>query len=77
MRTREFWLAAGERAVRTFAQTLAAILTAGATGLLGVDWVGALSAAGMAALLSLLMSIAASGTGADGPSFGPEELTKP
>lgn len=74
MRSREFWTAAAERAVRTFAQALAAVLTAGATGLLGVDWVGALSAAGMAALLSLLMSIAASGTGQPGPSFGPEEL---
>ena len=74
MRTKEFWIAAGERAIRTFAQALAAVLTAGATGLLGVDWVGALSTAGMAALLSLLMSIGASGVGNDGPSFGPERL---
>ena len=76
MRTREFWLAAAERAIRTFAQSLAAVLAAGATGLLGVDWVGALSTSGLAALLSLLMSIAASGTGPDGPSFGPEELKR-
>lgn len=46
-----------ERAVKTFAQTLAAVLTAGAVDLLSVPWAGALSAAGMAALLSVLTSV--------------------
>ncbi len=46
-----------ERALKTFAQTLAAILGAGATDLLSVGWIQALSVAGLAALLSVLTSI--------------------
>jgi r1t holin len=58
-----FWRDAFERALRTFAQALAAVLAAGPTGLLHVPWWGALSAAGLAALLSLLTSVVASGSG--------------
>ena len=39
-----FWKAAGERALRTFAQTLAALLVADATGLLDAAWVPWLAA---------------------------------
>ena len=50
-----------ERAVKTFAQALVAILTVdGVTDLLSVGWAGALSAAGLAALVSVLTSIASS-----------------
>ena len=55
--TREFRRGAGERAVKTFAQALLAILGTGAVGILDVDWVGALSAAALATLVSLLTSI--------------------
>lgn len=49
-----------ERAAKTFAQALVAILGAGAADLISVPWLGALSAAGMAALLSVLTSVASS-----------------
>lgn len=52
-----FWRGAATRAVKTSAQALAAILTASGAGLLDTDWVGALSAAGMAGLLALLVNI--------------------
>lgn len=69
MTTGLFWKATAERAVRTFAQTLVAVLTAGATDLLDVDWGGALSASGLAALLAVLTAVASSGTGPDGPGL--------
>jgi len=46
-----------ERAVKTFAQTLAALLTAAGTGLLDSAWTTDLSVAGMASLLSVLTTI--------------------
>lgn len=45
------------RAVKTFAQTLGAMLTAAGTGLLDTDWLTSLSVAGMAALLSVLTTV--------------------
>jgi hypothetical protein len=69
MMTTAFWKAALERAIRTFAQALIATLTTGATDLLDVSWGGAFSAAGMAAVLSVLTSIAFSGTGPSGPGM--------
>lgn len=69
MFTTAFWKGAAERAVRTFAQVLLAVFGTEATGLLDTDWPGALSAAGMAVVVSLLMSIAASGVGGYGPGI--------
>jgi hypothetical protein len=52
------WLkAAGVRAIKTFAQSLVAYIGV-ATAFSEVNWASALSTAGIAALLSLLMSIA-------------------
>mgnify|MGYP000173821378 CR=1 FL=1 len=76
MTSTAFWRAAAERAVRTFAQALIAVLGVGATSVLDVDWPGALSAAALAALLSLLTSVASSGVGDPGPSLG-AETTEP
>ena len=56
--TLAFWKDAAIRAVKTFAQSAVAVLAAGATGLLGTDWVQLLSVAGLAAVVSLLTSIA-------------------
>ena len=53
-----FWMSTVERAVKTLAQTAAALITADATGLLNVDWPQTGSVAGLAALLSILTSIA-------------------
>lgn len=57
MRTKQFWLDAGERAVKTFAQAAIALLAAGATGLLGIDWLELFSVAGLAAFVSILTSV--------------------
>ncbi|CAB4134978.1 Holin, r1t-type [uncultured Caudovirales phage] len=66
MLTRSFWVDAGERVVRTVAQTLLALLGTGAVGILAVDWLQMLSVAAGAGLVSLLMSIVATGVGAKG-----------
>lgn len=58
------------RAVKTFAQTLGAMLTAAGTGLLDTNWTTSLSVSGMAALLSALTTIGqnVATTSADGPA---------
>jgi len=74
MFTKAFLKAVLERAVKTFAQSLIAVGTVGATGILDVNWTGALSAAGLATLLSVLSSVA-SGAATDGsPSLADEKL---
>ena len=55
--TTAFWKGTTERAVKTFAQALLGVLIGGATELLDVDWVAALSVAGLATVVSLLTSI--------------------
>ena len=64
MFTKEFWKDAAERAIKTFAQTLVALLSvAVAAPIWDLNWVEALGVAGTATALSLLTSIAGSGTG--------------
>ena len=58
MFTRVFWAGAAERALKTMAQSIAAVLGVGAVGILSVDWVQTLSVAATAGLLSILTSIA-------------------
>ena len=58
-----FWRATAERAVKSFAQALLAVLSATSLGLLEVDWVTCLSTAGMATILSVLTSIGSSQIG--------------
>ena len=54
---KEFWKAAGIRAIRTFAQT--AVATIGTSALLSdVNWLAVASASALAAVLSLLTSLA-------------------
>ena len=55
--SRTFWLGVLERAVKTFAQALLAVLTTG-TVVWDLDWVQALGIAGTAVLISVLTSIA-------------------
>ncbi|MFJ8822409.1 holin [Streptomyces sp. NPDC102467] len=69
MWTRSFWKATAERAIRTFAQALAAVLVAGATNLLDVDWVAALGTAGFATVLAVLTAVGTAGVGAHGPGI--------
>ena len=63
MYTLTFWKDAAERAIRTAAQALLALWATDVSGVLAVDWVQAGSVAALAALMSLLMSVAATGTG--------------
>lgn len=53
------WIrAAGIRAIKTFAQTAVGMIGGEMVGILDVDWLGVLSVAATAALLSLLTSVA-------------------
>lgn len=70
--TRLFWKAAAERAIKTFAQSLVAALSIG-VGLLDAPWVAALSTAAMAAVMSILTSMASAGSGG-GPSLTNAEV---
>ena len=68
-----FAVATMERAVKTFAQTLAALLVVDGTGLLNTAWTDRVSVAGMAALLSVLTSVASAPFGGSGPSLATEK----
>lgn len=72
-----FAVAAIERAVKTFAQTLAALLVADGLGVVGTAWGDRLNVAGMAAVVSVLTSVASAPFGGSGPSLGPEATTPP
>ena len=70
MFTAYFWKSALERALKSFAQALLAVLGAGQAGVLDVAWAPALSTAVMAGLLSALTSVASARVGArDDPSL--------
>ena len=56
--TRPWWIAALIRALKTFAQTSAALIGTDAVGITSVDWPGILSAAALAGVVSLLTSLA-------------------
>lgn len=72
--SRAFWAYSAERAVKTAAQSAAALLSVGYAGLLDVDWAGVASASGLAALLSLLTSLQKC---APGPLRRPRTAQKP
>lgn len=61
--TGAFWSDTIERAVRTAAQAALGVIGAETVGLLNVDWGVTASVAGLAAVVSLLMSVAAGGAG--------------
>ena len=67
-----FLKAMGERALKTFAQSLIAVGLVGATGILDVDWGAALSTAALATVLSVLSSIVSYPVGDKGPALGTE-----
>jgi hypothetical protein len=64
-----FWTATAERAIRTFAQTLIATLGLDTTDVLNVPWERGITLATTAALLSVLTSLATTGTGRGGPGL--------
>jgi hypothetical protein len=76
--SRAFLIATTERAIRSFAASLASLLTAAGTGLLETGWGEKVSVAGMAALVSVLLAIGGGTFGkGEGPSFvGGEQLAQ-
>ena len=75
--SKAFLLATLERAIRSFAASLASLLTAAGTGLLDTSWFEKLSVAAMAALVTILFAVAGGTFGkGDGPSFIGEERLK-
>lgn len=69
MFTSFFWRSVVERAVKTFAQGAAALLVGDGLGLLTVDWATVGSVAGLAAVVSVLTSVASAPFGeVDSPS---------
>ena len=66
MWTKGFWKDAAERAIKTFAQVAVSFLVIGTTGVLDVDWQQMASISAVAALASVLTSIASDGVGVKG-----------
>lgn len=62
MLSKTFWKDLAERAVKTFAQTLLAVLAVGVP-IWEMDWVSALGIAAGATVLSALTSVASAGAG--------------
>lgn len=63
MRTRQFWFDLIERAVKTAAQTAAGLLGGELIGIFEVDWQSIASISAMAAIGSLITSLASCGVG--------------
>lgn len=63
--TRRFWAGAAERAVKTFAQSLLALIAVG-TPIFGQDWAQFLGISATATLISVLTSIATPTTASAG-----------
>lgn len=74
--SKDFWIAASERAIKSWAQTLASTLGAGAIVWGAAEWQEALIASVIGALLSVLTSIASINLGHRGsPSIANEVLS--
>lgn len=62
---KRYWNYAGERAVKTIAQTAIATIGIDAIGILSVDWVNVLSVSALAGIMSLLTSVLVYDKGGD------------
>ena len=66
--TAQFWIATGERAVKTAGQTAVAFLTADVTGILEVDPIQAASVVGLAVVVSVATSLGSISVSGECPS---------
>jgi hypothetical protein len=66
MWTPSFWKDAAERAIRTFAQALLALIGTDLVGIVDLDWPQLLAVGATAAVVSLLTSVVATGVGEKG-----------
>lgn len=70
----KYLVATAERALKTFFQTLLALLGTDAAGVLSADWSQVLAVSLSAALLSVITSLSSAGFGAPGPSLANESI---
>lgn len=77
MYTVKFWAAAAERALKTFAQTIVALIGANLVSVTDLDWAQFIGIGGTAAIVSVLTSVASAPLGNNGPSLADEELLPP
>jgi hypothetical protein len=77
--SKEFWVAAIERAITAFAAALVAAIGSNQIGILDIEWMASLSLAATVAVLSILTSIVSGGTSKTHSValFGPERLEMP
>ena len=70
-----FWAATAERAIKTLAQTLVALIGTSAVSIIDLDWAQMLGVAATATVLSVLTSIASANFGKNpGPSLADETV---
>ena len=70
-----FWMATAERAIKTLAQTLVALIGTTAVSIIDLDWAQMLGVAATATVLSVLTSIASANFGKNpGPSLADETV---
>lgn len=74
--SKAFWLGTLDRAIATFGQSLLAVFTAGATGILELDAVQLFSVAGLAVAASVATSIAYPSRVTEGDVFSDAGVTK-
>lgn len=76
--TGAFWKSAAERAVRATAFAASGVIASAGTGLIETDWLGVVSTAGMAGVLSVLFSIGGNAATGNGPALvAPETVDNP
>ena len=75
--TSRFWVAAVERSIKTWAQSMVALIGANAVAVTDLDWLQLFAVSGTAAVVSLLTSVASAGIGPHGPSLADESIIEP